>query len=79
MAVRNSHARHESLVTRVTLDGKKYSVYSANWQVDRAKRYYVANKLKQGKLDIPSNAQEYYGYTILYATLDNKLSATEDK
>ena len=75
MAVRNSHSRQDSLDTRLTVDGKRYAIYSADVTVDRNKRQYVANKLKQGKVEVPKEAQVYYETTILYATSDNKLVA----
>lgn len=77
MSVRNNHARKESPCIYVKSDDTRYAVYSADWTVDKTKRRYVANKLRAGKLEAPKGAQVYYGITIVYATKDNTLVASE--
>jgi len=77
MSIRNQHVRQESRYTEVKVGDAIVHIYPATWQVDRAKRQYVARKLKDGKLEIPANPQIFYGIINVYATIDNKVVAEE--
>lgn len=77
MKISNNHTRNSKAYVAVKVNNKKYHIYPANWTVDKSKLYYVANKLKAGKIEVPNNANEYYETTIVYVTIDNKLVGAE--
>jgi hypothetical protein len=77
MKIGNNHVRQSASEVRITVDGMKYAVYSANWKVDGNKRRYVANKLKTGKITPPKDATVHYETTIVYATEDNQVVSSE--
>ena len=77
MAVRNQHVRQSSSEVYKTINGQRYAFYPYSWDVSKAKLRYVATKAAQGKIALPSKAQEYYGIIHVFVKPDNTLATTE--